>query len=245
VQLDPEQYKAVELAAKGHNIFLTGVAGTGKSTITKQIIQTLMDRGKRVSIAGSTGVAAINIGGGTLHSLAGSGVPSGVKDFRRVWGGAAPKNDDDDENEGGAHDGTACASGSMMTFDASALPTQVLFGGTPAGNNTASGRPASVDPALAQRYPVGGLRGRGAPRNDKDEKKNESKASLRVKTWRKMDALVLDEVGMMKAEYLLRAILMHTPKGLNRDWSPRFSTLLDKNGWVRAKTTRRVSKLFL
>jgi hypothetical protein len=23
---------------------------------------------------------------------------------------------------------------------------------------------------------------------------------------------------------------------LNRDWSPRFSTLRDKNGWVRAKT---------
>jgi hypothetical protein len=23
---------------------------------------------------------------------------------------------------------------------------------------------------------------------------------------------------------------------LNRDWSPRFSTLRDKNGWVRVKT---------
>jgi hypothetical protein len=32
--------------------------------------------------------------------------------------------------------------------------------------------------------------------------------------------------------YLLRAILVYQPKGLNRDWSPRFSTLRDKNGWI-------------
>ena len=36
--------------------------------------------------------------------------------------------------------------------------------------------------------------------------------------------------------YLLRAILVYKPKDLNRDWSPRFSTLRDKNGWIRAKT---------
>jgi hypothetical protein len=30
----------------------------------------------------------------------------------------------------------------------------------------------------------------------------------------------------------LLPILLH----LNRDWSPRFSTLRDKNGWVRDKT---------
>jgi hypothetical protein len=36
--------------------------------------------------------------------------------------------------------------------------------------------------------------------------------------------------------YLLRATLMYKPKDLNRDWSPRFSTLWDKNGWIRAKT---------
>jgi hypothetical protein len=28
---------------------------------------------------------------------------------------------------------------------------------------------------------------------------------------------------------------------LNRDWSPRFSTLRDKNGWVRAKTARNLN----
>jgi hypothetical protein len=30
--------------------------------------------------------------------------------------------------------------------------------------------------------------------------------------------------------------LMYQPKDLNRDWSPRSSTLRDKNRWIRAKT---------
>eukprot|EP01046_Picozoa_sp_COSAG06_P030329 COSAG06_NODE_2874_length_6147_cov_3.695933_2_plen_116_part_00 len=30
--------------------------------------------------------------------------------------------------------------------------------------------------------------------------------------------------------------LVYKPKDLDRDWSPRFSTLRDKNGWVRVKT---------
>jgi hypothetical protein len=29
---------------------------------------------------------------------------------------------------------------------------------------------------------------------------------------------------------------VYKPEDSNRDWSPRFSTLRDKNGWVRAKT---------
>ena len=36
--------------------------------------------------------------------------------------------------------------------------------------------------------------------------------------------------------YLLRPTLMYKPKDLNRDWSPHFSMLRDKNGWIRAKT---------
>ena len=37
--------------------------------------------------------------------------------------------------------------------------------------------------------------------------------------------------------YLLRPILVYQPKDLNRDWSPRFSTLRDiKKGWIGAKT---------
>jgi Ca2+-binding EF-hand superfamily protein len=42
--------------------------------------------------------------------------------------------------------------------------------------------------------------------------------------------------ALQSYKYLLRLTLVYQPKVLNRDWSPRFSTLRDKNGWIRAKT---------
>ncbi len=50
----------------GANIFLTGRAGTGKTTFLRSAIKSLH---KRVVVAAPTGVAAINAGGVTLHSL--------------------------------------------------------------------------------------------------------------------------------------------------------------------------------
>ena len=50
----------------GKNIFLTGKAGTGKTTFLHQIKQ---ESSKRMVVAAPTGVAAINAGGMTLHSL--------------------------------------------------------------------------------------------------------------------------------------------------------------------------------
>ncbi len=48
------------------NIFLTGRAGTGKTTLLRNIVSEI---GKRTVIAAPTGVAALNAGGVTLHSL--------------------------------------------------------------------------------------------------------------------------------------------------------------------------------
>ncbi len=48
------------------NIFLTGKAGTGKTTMLREVVKSL---GKRAVIAAPTGVAALNAGGVTLHSL--------------------------------------------------------------------------------------------------------------------------------------------------------------------------------
>lgn len=48
------------------NIFLTGKAGTGKTTLLRTIVPQLS---KRAVIAAPTGVAALNAGGVTLHSL--------------------------------------------------------------------------------------------------------------------------------------------------------------------------------
>ena len=48
------------------NIFLTGRAGTGKTTFLRQIKE---ESSKRMVVTAPTGVAAINAGGMTLHSF--------------------------------------------------------------------------------------------------------------------------------------------------------------------------------
>src|SRR6185437_2407208 len=48
------------------NIFLTGKAGTGKTTFLKYLKENCS---KNIIVAAPTGVAAINAGGVTLHSL--------------------------------------------------------------------------------------------------------------------------------------------------------------------------------
>ena len=66
IKLDPEQKKALDLIISGKNVFLTGKAGTGKSTA--------VDEFRKVYKPGCvflapTGIAAININGSTIHSF--------------------------------------------------------------------------------------------------------------------------------------------------------------------------------
>ncbi|MBS1497072.1 MAG: AAA family ATPase, partial [Bacteroidetes bacterium] len=49
-----------------HPVFLTGKAGTGKTTFLKYIRQ---NTGKNTAVVAPTGVAAINAGGTTIHSF--------------------------------------------------------------------------------------------------------------------------------------------------------------------------------
>lgn len=73
--MDEIQQRALDLVVnKRENIFLTGAAGTGKSFTIHEIAKTLRGLGKRVEITATTGVAAENIGGQTLHSWAGFGL---------------------------------------------------------------------------------------------------------------------------------------------------------------------------
>ena len=51
--------------ATGRSVFLTGRAGTGKTTFLKYITETV---GKRYVVLAPTGVASINAGGSTIHS---------------------------------------------------------------------------------------------------------------------------------------------------------------------------------
>lgn len=69
-----EQTWAVALAVAGRSMFLTGKAGTGKSTVTRLILGVAKALGAGVMVTGSTGVAAQQLGGQTLHRGMGMGV---------------------------------------------------------------------------------------------------------------------------------------------------------------------------
>ena len=77
--LNDEQRQTASRALDGRNVFITGSAGTGKSYLLKYIIQELqMKHGdKAVAVTASTGIAAVNLAGQTVHSFAGIGLGKG------------------------------------------------------------------------------------------------------------------------------------------------------------------------
>ncbi len=93
ISLSSEQQHVIDLVIKEkQSVFFTGPAGTGKSVLMRAIIQQLKKKWvrdpERLSVTASTGLAACNIGGMTLHSFAGIGlgkedVPTLVKKIRR------------------------------------------------------------------------------------------------------------------------------------------------------------------
>ncbi len=68
MNLTKKQQLFIDLAMKGGNIFLSGKAGTGKTTVVKNLIATLRKNKKRVAVIAPTGIAATNAGGATMHS---------------------------------------------------------------------------------------------------------------------------------------------------------------------------------
>ena len=74
MSLNSNQQKAVDYVNLCHNIFLGGQAGTGKSYTINRIVSESRQRGKTVYVTATTGIAATNIGGCTLHSWAGVGI---------------------------------------------------------------------------------------------------------------------------------------------------------------------------
>lgn len=96
MKLDPQQSAALDLLQSGANVFLTGSAGTGKSTVTTAFVGSAM---RRVDITATTGVAAINLrdsyrakSGGrivnvrTIYSFAGIGLgPKPDQSFESYW----------------------------------------------------------------------------------------------------------------------------------------------------------------
>jgi len=69
--LNEEQALAIDNFKNGHNIFITGPAGTGKSLTIKKIIEHCKNCNINFGLTATTGSAALLIGGKTLHSFLG------------------------------------------------------------------------------------------------------------------------------------------------------------------------------
>lgn len=67
VELSREQVEVFELLeGTDQHVFITGRAGTGKSTLLRYFAE---NTSKQIAICAPTGVAALNVGGVTIHSL--------------------------------------------------------------------------------------------------------------------------------------------------------------------------------
>ncbi|CAG8650730.1 3487_t:CDS:2, partial [Ambispora leptoticha] len=76
IELTEEQTHVLDLVLKSReNVFYTGSAGTGKSILLKKIINEVkkLYGPENVAVTAPTGIAAINVGGMTIHSFSGIG----------------------------------------------------------------------------------------------------------------------------------------------------------------------------
>lgn len=80
VALSPEQSAIIDaVVTRGHSVFFTGSAGTGKSVVLRHMVQRLCSKhgAVNVGVTASTGLAACNIGGQTVHKFLHLGLGSG------------------------------------------------------------------------------------------------------------------------------------------------------------------------
>ncbi len=68
ITITEEFERALEILDAGQNLFLTGKAGTGKSTLIRHFME---HTDRRVVVAAPTGIAALNVDGHTIHRLFG------------------------------------------------------------------------------------------------------------------------------------------------------------------------------
>ena len=82
MELSREQQIAFDKYVQGHNIFITGPGGSGKSALIKKIYQHAQHKFKDIHVTALTGCAAVllNCKAKTLHSWAGIGLGNGTLD---------------------------------------------------------------------------------------------------------------------------------------------------------------------
>lgn len=79
VVLTEEFAAALELLGGGHHVFLTGKAGTGKSTLIRHF---MANTNRSVVVVAPTGIAALNVEGYTIHRLFGFRATTTLDDVR-------------------------------------------------------------------------------------------------------------------------------------------------------------------
>ena len=77
------QRRAVEAVESGRNVFLTGFGGTGKSYALSRIIDWANSSGRNTIVCAPTGIAALNVGGSTIHRTLGIGPMDSMMPYDR------------------------------------------------------------------------------------------------------------------------------------------------------------------
>lgn len=80
------QKEAMEILKMGHNVFLTGAPGSGKTFLLKEYIHFLKSHHVSVGVTASTGIASTHLNGITIHSWSGIGIKDEIdqKEIRRL-----------------------------------------------------------------------------------------------------------------------------------------------------------------
>lgn len=76
-----KQSEALEILKMGHNAFITGAAGSGKTHLLNEYIRYLRENGVVVGITASTGIAATHMGGMTIHAWSGLGIRDSLTQY--------------------------------------------------------------------------------------------------------------------------------------------------------------------
>jgi ATP-dependent exoDNAse (exonuclease V) alpha subunit len=67
MELTLDQKQAYDYMKSGDNVFITGEAGTGKSFVVDKFIKEMQKKNYNVLVCAPTGIAALNLGGVTIH----------------------------------------------------------------------------------------------------------------------------------------------------------------------------------